>query len=82
MTILQKASDRDGFIYEVIKCILVNVGPMDAKRLQFQLLVCGVWVKKPLLEEILLKMKEKHLIGDPPMKIKPVEKPKIILPGQ
>lgn len=79
MTILQKSSDRDGFIYEVIKCILVNDGPMDTKRLQRILLNCGVWVKKPLLEQVLMTMKEKHLIGDPPPKPK-IELPKIIMP--
>lgn len=74
MTILQKASDRDGFIYEVIKCILVNDGPMDLKRLQRILLDSGVWVKRDLLTEIVKTMNEKGLVG------KPKETPKIALP--
>lgn len=73
MTIIQKLSDRDGFIYEVIKIILVNAGPMDMKRLQYQLLTCGVYVKKDLLTEALKTMNEKGLLTKP-------DKPKIELP--
>lgn len=80
MTILQKASDRDGFIYEVIKCILVNDGPMDIKRLQRILLNCGVWVKKDLLTEVVKTMNEKGLVGKPEPKLATPVKPKIIIP--
>lgn len=79
MTILQKLSDRDGFIYDVIKIILVNAGNMDTKRLQFLLLTCGVYVKKPLLEEALKTMMEKGLLTKPQPKPK-IELPKIIHP--
>ena len=79
MTILHKSSDRDGFIFEVIKCILVNDGPMDLKRLQRTLLNCGVWVKKDLLTEIVKTMNEKGLVGKPPEKPK-LTLPKIIMP--
>ena len=79
MTILQKASDCDGFIYEVIKCILVNDGPMDQKRLQRILLNCGVYVKRDLLSQILTTMNEKGLVGKPPEKPK-IALPKIIMP--
>jgi len=79
MTILQKLSDRDGFIYDVIKCILVNAGPMDMKKLQFVLLTCGVYVKKDLLEQALKTMNEKGLLTKPQPKPK-IELPKIIMP--
>lgn len=79
MTILQKPSDRAGFIFEVIKCILVNDGPMDQKRLQRILLNCGVYVKKDLLSEILKTMNEKGLLAKPQPKPK-IELPKIIMP--
>jgi len=87
MTILQKASDRDGFIYEVIKVILTNTGPLPEKRLQFMLLNCGVYVKKPLLEEALAFMKKEGMLTDVPsappeakQKIMTPQKPKIIIP--
>lgn len=79
MTIIKKLSDRENFIYEVIQVILVNAGPMDSKRLQFLLLTCGVYVKKPLLEEALKTMKEKGLLTKPQPKPK-IELPKIVHP--
>lgn len=85
MTILQKLSDRDGFIYEVIRVILMNTGPIPDSKLQFILLSCGVYVKKPLLEEALKVMKEKGILKDAPppeakQKIMTPQKPKIIIP--
>ena len=79
MTILQKASDRDGFIYDVIKIILINDGPMDMKRLQRILLNCGIYVKKDLLTEVMKTMNEKGLLTKPTEKPK-IELPKIIMP--
>ena len=79
MTILQKASDSDGFIYEVIQVILSNMPPMSVKKLQFMLVSSGVYVKKPLLDEILKTMKEKKLLAEPTPKPK-IELPKIIHP--
>ena len=74
MTILQKPSDREGFIFEVIRIILLNDGNMNKQKLQRVLLGCGVYVKKPLLDEILKTMLEKKLIDPNPK----VQKPKII----
>lgn len=74
MTIIKKLTDRDSFIYEVIGVLLVNIGNMDQKKLQFELLKCGIYIKKPLLTEALKIMREKGLIS------KPDEKPKINIP--
>lgn len=79
MTILKKLSDRDGFIYEVIQVILANTGQMPINKLQFLLLNCGVYVKKPLLEEALKTMLEKGLLKHPEPKPK-IALPKIIHP--
>lgn len=77
MTIIKKLSDRENFIYEAIKLLLVNLGNMDQKRLQFELFRCGVYIKKPLLLEALKIMKENGQIGPQ----KPViQTPKIIMP--
>jgi hypothetical protein len=79
MTILQKLSDRDGFIYEVIKIIVVNNKNIQLPQLQYKLLECGVYVRRPLLEEALKTMIEKKLLSpaEPPKKI---VTPKIITP--
>lgn len=77
MTILQKLSDRDGFIFEVIKIIVINNKNIQLGQLQYKLLECGVYVKKPLLEEALKTMIEKKLLS-PAQPIQKVEKPKII----
>jgi len=74
MTIIQKLSDRDGFIYEAIKMILVNMGPMPVARIQFELFKCGVYIKHPLLIEAMKSMDEKGLLT------KPAPKPKIAVP--
>lgn len=65
MTILEKLSDRNSFIFEVIKLILVNQGNMDLKRLQWELLQCGVYVKKELLKQAISVMNEKGLLTKP-----------------
>lgn len=77
MTILQKLSDRDGFIYDVIKIIVINNKNIQLQGLQYKLLECGVYVKKPLLEEALKTMIDKGLLS-PAAPPKKVEKPKII----
>lgn len=77
MTIIEKLSDRGGFIYEAITLLLVNMGNMDQKKLQFELFRSGVYIKKPLLVEALKVMKEKNLISKPEPKI---QTPKIIVP--
>ena len=79
MTIIQKLSDRDGFIYEAISLCLVNVGNLNMQRLQWQLFQAGVYIKKPLLEQALNEMKEKGLVGKPQPKPK-IDLPKIIMP--
>lgn len=79
MTIINRLSDRDGFIYDAIAILLVNIGYMDLKRLQFELLKCGVYVKKTLLQEAVKTMNEKGLITKPPVVQAPA-KPKIIVP--
>jgi hypothetical protein len=79
MTILQKLSDRDGFIYEVIKIIVVNNKNIQLPQLQYKLLECGVYVRRPLLEEALKTMIEKKLLS--PSEPKPkIVTPKIITP--
>ena len=80
MTILNKLSDRDGFIYEVILLIVRVGGNMDMMKLQYELLKCGVYVKKPLLEQALLKLKEEGKIGNPKPTIATPPIPKIIMP--
>jgi len=78
MTIIQKLSDRDGFIYEAISLCLVNLGNLNLQRLQWQLFQCGVYIKKPLLEQAIKEMKEKGLVGKPEPKLTTPAKPKII----
>lgn len=85
MTILQKCSDRGSFIYEVIKVILTNTGPLTNAKLQFVLLNCGVYVKKPLLEEALEHMKKEGMLTDMPQPkqkqtVMTPQRPKIIMP--
>lgn len=79
MTILQKLSDRDGFIFEVIKIIVNNNKNIQLPGIQYKLLECGVYVRKPLLEEALKTMIEKKLLT-PASPVKKFEKPKIIMP--
>lgn len=82
MTILQKTSDRDGFIFEVIKIIVNNNKNIQLPGIQYKLLECGVYVKKPLLEEALQTMIDKKLLTPtaPPSPIKKITTPKIIVP--
>lgn len=63
MTILEKLSDRGGFVYEAILLVLNNTGTKDVPALQWELFKCGVYVKKPLLMQALAVMKEKNLIS-------------------
>ena len=81
MTILQKLSDHDGFIYDVIKIIVINNKNIQVPQLQYKLLECGVYVKKPLLEEALKTMLDKGLLkpSEPQSPIKQPVKPKIIV---
>lgn len=65
MTILEKLSDRNNFIYEAIKLVLVNKGNLSAKQLQWELFQCGVYVKGPLLKQALSVMDEKGLLSKP-----------------
>lgn len=81
MTIIQKLSDRDSFIYEAISLCLVNMGNLNLQRLQWQLFQAGVYIKKPLLEKAIEEMKAKGLVGKPePKKIATPTLPKIIMP--
>lgn len=80
MTIIQKLSDRDGFIYEAIKLLIVNMGPLPPQRIQFELFRAGVYIKKPLLDEAIEVMKKEGILGKPPEKPK-IALPKIIMPG-
>lgn len=79
MTILQKLSDRDGFIFDVIKIIVINNKDIQLPGIQYKLLECGVYVKKPLLEEALKTMIEKKLLT-PAQPAKKITTPKIIVP--
>ena len=58
MTVIQKLSDRDSLIFEAIKMVLVNVGDVSAKELQWQLFQAGIMIKGPLLKQALSVMKE------------------------
>lgn len=78
MTIIKKLSDRENFIFEAITLLLVNLGNMDQKRLQFELFRSGVYIKKPLLSEALKVMKENGQIGKPQPPV--IQRPKIIVP--
>lgn len=77
MTILKSLSDRDGFIFEVIRIIVNNNKDIQLAGIQYKLLECGVYVKKTLLEEAIKTMIEKKLLT-PATPVKKVEKPKII----
>ena len=59
MTVIQKLSDRDNLIFEAITMILVNVGNISAKDLQWQLFQAGIMIKGPLLKQALSVMKER-----------------------
>jgi len=65
MSVIEKLSDRGGLVYELIKMIMVNIGPMNVKQMQWELCKLGVYVKAPLLLQALSVMKEKKLIGKP-----------------
>lgn len=72
MTILEKLSDSNSFIFEAIKLILVNMGTMDLKQLQWELFNRGIYVKKDLLKQAISVMNEKGLLTKP--NAKPVQK--------
>lgn len=65
MTVIEKLSDRSGFIFEAIKLVLVNKGFMDAKKLQWELFQCGVFIKGPLLNQAISVMVEKGQLMRP-----------------
>jgi len=65
MSIIEKLSDRGGFIYEVIMVTLKNNPPMNKAKLQYELLKCGVYIKAPLLEAAINTLIEKKLLPPP-----------------
>lgn len=70
MTILEKLSDRNSFIFEAILLVLNNTTSketpvLSVPKLQWKLFECGVYVKKPLLLQAIAVMKDKGLIGKP-----------------
>jgi len=62
MTIIEKLSDRGGFIYEAILIIVKNNPPMKMSQLQYELLKCGVYIKAQLLQEAIEIMNRKKLL--------------------
>lgn len=79
MTIIEKLSDRNSFIFEAILLVLNNVGNLSLPKLQWELFKCGVYVKKPLLTQAIVVMREKGLIGKPDEK-KDIPPPAIVQP--
>jgi hypothetical protein len=65
MTVITKLSDRDNLIFDAIKMILVNQGPMEPKDLQWKLFECGIYIKGPLLKHALAVMNEKGELTKP-----------------
>lgn len=65
MTVVEKLSDRGNLIFEAIKLLLVNEGPMPYQKLQYRLFCCGIYIKKELLLQAMSVMKEKGLIAKP-----------------
>lgn len=65
MTILEKLSDRHGFIFPCIKMILMNKGNMPLPRLQWELFQCGIFVTDTLLRQAVAVMYEKGDIIKP-----------------
>lgn len=65
MTVVEKLSDRGNLIFEAIKLLLVNEGPMPYYKLQYRLFCCGIYIKKELLLQAMSVMKEKGLLVKP-----------------
>lgn len=65
MTVIQKLSDRESLIFEVVPVILINLGNMDINRLQWELLNRGIYIRKPLLKQAVSVMLEKGLLSKP-----------------
>lgn len=66
MTIIEKLSDRNGFIYEAILLVIKNNPAMNKKQLQYKLFECGVYLKAPLMMQALSVLYEKKLLIPPP----------------
>lgn len=65
MTIINKLNDRGGFIFDVIRIIVVNKGKMTVDKLQLELLQCGVYIQKELLRDALSRLIEKKILSRP-----------------
>jgi hypothetical protein len=75
MTVIQKLSDRESIIFKAIKLILVNVGNMNLKQLQWELFNRGIFIDDNLLKQAISVMNEKGLITKPDKKdVEPVQK--------
>lgn len=65
MTIIQKLSDRGGFILDVIRIILTQKGMMKTPQLQFELLQCGIYIPMPMLKQAISVMIENKILQKP-----------------
>lgn len=65
MTVIEKLSDRHNLVFDLIKLILVNEGPMDAKKLQYKLFQSGVYIKGSLMKQAISVMNEKGELNKP-----------------
>lgn len=65
MTVIEKLSDRHGFIFPCIKMILLNKGMMQLPKLQWELFQCGIFVTDTLLKQAIAVMYEKGEILKP-----------------
>lgn len=72
MTVISKLSDREGLLGKGIKLILVNMGNMDLKRLQWELFNRGIYVDKNLLKQCVSVMIENKELRKPD--VEPVQK--------
>lgn len=62
MTVIEKLSDRGGFVFEAIRLILYNKGTMKTPKLQWELFERGVFVKEALLKQAISVMKENRML--------------------
>lgn len=74
MTTIQKLSDRESLIFKAIPLILVNMGNMDKKKLQWELFNRGIYIEPNLLHQALVVMKEQGKIIQP--NVEPVQEEK------
>lgn len=80
MTVIEKLSDRHGFIFEAIKMVLVNSGKdengkpvmMSPQAIQWKLFQCGVYLKGSLLTQAISVMNEKGELTKPNESKEPV----------